>query len=188
MTQLWNWIITNPWTALGYLYAILNMMNGLLPSRWQGDLGIVLTILNRITMLRRGTLSAPGSNGPPMGGGTGLMIMLLGLSVANVSCSWWQKKAEPAIVDCASQQLTKIESDLAGVVASALASESWQSALTGLAIELGKNGFAIVSCTVGSLLHASPGLHGYGLLRASTPPLLSPAQLQHAHAWLAEHH
>ncbi len=66
MENLWRWIVANPWTALAYVYAAVNLVNGLLPPRAQGEVGKVLELLNRLVLLRRGALSMPGLDGPSL--------------------------------------------------------------------------------------------------------------------------
>src|ERR1041384_833826 len=58
-----HWIAQHPWLFIGYLYAALNAANGLLPPKLDRVLSKIEIFLNRISLMRRGTLSIPGTNG-----------------------------------------------------------------------------------------------------------------------------
>ncbi len=61
-----KWLHDN-WLSLAVgLYAALNALNGLLPPKEDAVVSRIATFLNRLVLLRRGTLSLPGVDSAPL--------------------------------------------------------------------------------------------------------------------------
>jgi hypothetical protein len=88
-----------------------------------------------------------------------ITVIALALSLSLTGCCAWRgtcKGTEKVIVDCAAPEVTQVIQNLETAVAAILASANYEAALLGLAVQLGKDGEAIVSCIVRHYLEHMP--------------------------------